>query len=263
MSNFNIYSIGGINYGNYLPQITTALQLMPDGLLYLDDMRLSEIPVLPSTVKILSCRKNYLREIPTLPSSLEQLYCDKNHYLSYIGPLPKTLQTLTCDYTGLTTLPELPEGLKRLSVNYSNLKTLPHLPESLQSFSCLNNPLIEPYKTFVMRYSDNYHYIEYGLKELKRDVNEYNSKSRQQMRASILKPNIVAARFDPAKIQKNLNRNQVNMEGYMTEENWEKYFTRRGEVWAEGVGTGAVGGKRSGRKTKRRKSSKKKTQKRR
>ena len=260
MSDYNIYSIGRVNYG---PRMERALDLMVDGLLNLDNMLLSEIPVLPGTVKILSCRNNYLTEIPILPASLEQLYCDHNLHLSSIGPLPKTLKTLTCDSTALTSLPALPEGLKRLSVNHSALQTLPDLPDSLQSFSCLNNPLIEPYRSFVARYSDNYRYIEYGLKELKRDVNSLNAYKRQKEKAALLKPNIIAARFDPVKIQRNMNRNRVNMEGYMSEENWEKYFTRRGEVWAEGVGTGAVGGKRNGRKTKRRKISKKKTQKRR
>ena len=249
--------------------------LGPDGYLNLEKLGLTELPPLPPTILRLNCNFNRnLVSLPPLPTSLEHLECVGNG-LTSLPPLPTSLKVLICRGNKLTSLPALPPNLIKLNCITNELSNLPVLPKTLESLYCRNNqlttlpvlpsgimtidifpnPFEEPYATFTLKYK-----ISGDLEKLIEDVNEANARKSHQAKTRGLKENLIAVRFDPKKIKRNMNKNQVDPEGYMSEENWEKYYERRGEVWTEGVGKG--GYKRSGykrsstRKTKKRQSNK-------
>ena len=117
--------------------------------------------------------------------------------------------------------------------------------------------LEETFKYFVQMYENDYAAVDYDLRDLKRDVNEYHAKRRQQQRGRELEENLVAKKYSPEKVEKMIEK--LYPEGMASgPNNWEGNYIRMGEVWTEGVGT-KKGGKR---KTQRRKSKKRKTQKR-
>jgi hypothetical protein len=234
----------------------------PDGFLWIDALWLDELPPLPPTLKSLVCSRNQLTQLPQLPTGLESLTCWANR-LTSLPPLPSTLRsldccknqltslpslpenllTLTCYENNLTHLPALPNGLAFLECHDNQLRTLPRLPETLLEVSCGKNPFEKPLKQIVNTYTAELRksiYISDRAKkdelttQFVKDVNAYLDRKEN------LKRELIEARYHPNRIQRHMNRNQVNKEGYMSEENWEKYFTRRGEVWTEGVGSSNV-----------------------
>lgn len=253
-------------------------RMKPDGELNLSRLGLVTLPPLPPTVKILHCTSNRLKTLPPLPEGLEELHCYFNS-ITELPHLPTTLRELACSHNLLTQLPDLPKNLQVLACNNNRLvrlpplpnhlrvlwcftnqlRTLPILPISLELFDCSGNPLEPGLQSLVDIFEREKPppliMMEMGedplpfLKIFIHRVNTYLERKK-------LKEGIIAARFEPRKIQRNMNRNRVDPEGVLSEENWEKYFTRRGEVWTEGVGR--QGGKR---KTRRRKITKRKTRK--
>lgn len=228
------------------------------GYLDLTYMGLETLPELPPTVKQLLCGNNLLKTIESLPPFLEELHCDNNPYLRSIRSVPPTLKTLRCNFSAITSLPDLPAGLQQLYCDGTNIETLPDLPPMLRIFSCEANKLKQPYKRFVLMYHDDYEYADYDLEDLKQDIREYNARKAHKAKTTWLEESLIADRFSPRKIQRNMNMNKVDPEGDFTNEMFNKYVERRGEVWTEGVGT-KKGGKR--KKTKQRKTRKTKQRK--
>jgi len=88
----------------------------------LDNLNLTELPELPSNLKLLDCCNNRLTQLPlSLPSGLKKLYCSNNQ---------------------LTKLPPLPQGLTELYCNGNRLTRLPLLPSNLKKLYCFNNQLM-------------------------------------------------------------------------------------------------------------------------
>ena len=199
----------------------------PGGILDLSDLGLEALPNLPPGVKVLRCSDNRLTQLPRLPSGLRSLECSHNR---------------------LTQLPELPSTLVRLWCAENELTTLPELPDRLNGILVSGNPFVEPFNGFLTIYENNG-----DVEEFKRRVNGFYGLRRQRVRTAGLKPEIIAARYDPRRIMVNLTENEINMNAPLSEANYEKYYERRKEAWTEGVGR-AVGGKRkSRRKSKKRK----------
>ena len=219
----------------------SSLPRLPQGLEKLDieQNTLTTLPTLPSTLKWLYCSANELTSLPELPKRLESLSCSYNLVTS-LPSLPQTLDELDCRECGLSSIPKLPPSLKRLYCDWNELAYLPPLPESLESITCTFNPFTYPFDTYVDVFNSGYG----GVELLRNRVNAFWASKKP------LKEGIVAARFDPRKIQANMNRNQINPNTPISEENLSKYYKKRGEVWTEGVGT-KKGGKRKSRKTKR------------
>jgi Leucine-rich repeat (LRR) protein len=91
---------------------------MRGGVLYLYNSGLTELPQLPSTLRVLDCMGNHLTELPQLgsegtPSTLVKLYCGGNQ-LTELPQLPSTLECLDCYGNQLTSLPQLPPTLRHL-----------------------------------------------------------------------------------------------------------------------------------------------------
>lgn len=123
---------------------------LPEGLIYFAcyfmnvntnpenfELVLYNLPILPSSLKILNCSANALTSLPPLPSGLIYLNCSNtyllNNYSEVVG-------------TGLTSLPELPSSLNYLNCKSAALHCLPPLPISLttllfdnDSIHCLPN----------------------------------------------------------------------------------------------------------------------------
>ena len=76
-----------------------------------------------------------LTSLPPLPASLKVLYCS-NTPLSTLPELPASLQELVCFKTPLTTLPELPASLKDLCCyNCPNLIIQRKQDETIQDYT--------------------------------------------------------------------------------------------------------------------------------
>jgi len=104
------------------------------------NMKLTELPVLPATLKVLNCSHNKLTCLPPLPPNLESLICSSN-LLSCLPPLPSTLRILSCASNKLLKFPaKLPE-LYRLNCRNTGLTMLPDLPASLGFLDCSQNRL--------------------------------------------------------------------------------------------------------------------------
>ncbi len=85
----------------YLPNITRFKNLQE---LYCANNKLSYLPDLPDTIKIISCSNNKITSLSRLPKNLEMLYCDNNE-LTSLPILPENLQVLYCDSNKLTFIP--------------------------------------------------------------------------------------------------------------------------------------------------------------
>jgi hypothetical protein len=101
---------------------------------------------------------------------------------------------------------------------------------------CSGNPFIEPIKSYVRQYLSQ----TTNPKEFIKYVNAY------LLQKEAIKEGLIMRKYDPKRIQANLERNVINLSNGLSNQLWETYFERRGEVWTEGVGT-KKGGERSGR----------------
>ena len=122
----------------------TELPVLPDSLrfLYCYYNRLTSLPTLPDNLEELICSDNLLTSLPVLPDGLESLDCGGNP-LKSLPKLPDSLLSLDCLDNELTQLPTLPSGLESLFCGNNPLMSLPKLPESLVWLSCLNTGLSE------------------------------------------------------------------------------------------------------------------------
>jgi Leucine-rich repeat (LRR) protein len=237
-------------------------EMGPDGFLLVDRLWLDELPPLPPTLKTLVCSRNQLTSLPQLPTGLKSLTCWANeltslpplppalkildcckNQLTSLPALPKNLESLTCYENNLTRLPALPPKLKWLQCHDNQLRRLPRLPESLEEISCDKNPFEKPLKQIVDIYSMEVRRPVYMMDPVKKRklVQQFIKDANQYLdRKENLKRELIEVRYHPNRIQRHMDRNQINMEGYMSEENWEKYFVTRGEVTTQGVGTSNV-----------------------
>jgi len=101
---------------------------------------------LQEDIKMIHLSERGLTYIPdklTRFTNLKFLYC-ANNKLTYLPPLPKSLQVLYCGSNQLTSLPPLPENLVYLNCNYNrlnNLHSIHTLPKELEELHCINNRL--------------------------------------------------------------------------------------------------------------------------
>ena len=238
-----------MNKISYLPELN-------EGLINLScaSNELRSIPELPSTLKYFACGANPLQSLPSLPNGLVQLYCNHTK-LSTLPDLPKTLLVLECGANELTKLPLLPPGLVRLECRRNKLETLPPLPTTLEFFECDPTGFVGPFKVLVEHlyqdrakvekdvkekygYNKRYEGIQYKETEQKRLLAQFiKDVNKIYERGQGLKEELVAYKYDPKRIEANLKRNQINMNQALSEKNYNKYFTRRGEVWTEGIST--------------------------
>ena len=125
------------------------------------DNKLTSLPELPKSLKVLYCFSNKLTNLPELPKGLEVLKCFNNK-LTKLPELPKSLETLSCHHNKLTNLPELPKSLKELDCSNNKLKVLPELPNTLKELICYSNKITSLPKSLIdcrniihITYSDN------------------------------------------------------------------------------------------------------------
>ncbi|SFB70802.1 Por secretion system C-terminal sorting domain-containing protein [Flexibacter flexilis DSM 6793] len=99
-----------------------------------DNLNLSTLPPLPSTLQVLDMSTCNLQSLPPLPPSLTLLDLSNNP-ISAFPALPSSLTSLSCEFcSALTALPELPPNIEWLDIPETAITCLPHLPESLYLF---------------------------------------------------------------------------------------------------------------------------------
>lgn len=128
-----------------------------------DCYKLTELPILPNTLKILNCSGNILTNLPILPSTLIKLYCSYNEII-VLPKLPNSLNILSCGSNNIIEILELPinltifdcssckiiqlpsifpSKLKKIIVCFNELTELPELPERIKMIEiidcCYNN----------------------------------------------------------------------------------------------------------------------------
>ena len=106
-----------------------------------EDNKLTNLPILPTTLLFVNCRYNLLTDLPNLPNFLEYLNC-RNNPLDSLPSLPNSLSYLDCTNNWLSILPTLPNSLRFLSCSGIGLANLPNLPDSLTSLKCALNQII-------------------------------------------------------------------------------------------------------------------------
>ncbi len=103
---------------------------------------ISNLPMLPPSIRSLRCGGSKLTTLPILPSTLRELFCDNSSLLSTIPQLPDSISYFQCSYCPLiTNLPTLPSMLRILACNNCNLSGLPNLPDSLEILQSEYNQL--------------------------------------------------------------------------------------------------------------------------
>jgi Leucine-rich repeat (LRR) protein len=112
--------------------------------LYIYCNRIKQIHSLPSTLRVFSCRRNYLTLLPPLPPNLEFFNCTVNQ-LTSLPALPLSLHTLYCNNNNLTSLPQLPPNLKIMHCWENQLTSMPCLPPTMLSLHCNHNRLYSFY----------------------------------------------------------------------------------------------------------------------
>lgn len=102
-------------------------------LLDLSKLNLTELPYLPSNLKVLYCSGNKITSFHNLPQSLNILYCDINP-ISCLEHLPNHLEYLNCSFTKMRSLINLPPTLQTIVYNYTNIDYIDTLPNNLKEF---------------------------------------------------------------------------------------------------------------------------------
>ncbi len=108
----------------------------PSSKLDLSYLKLTELPLIPSTCQKLYCHNNNLTFLPELPDC-KLLFCNSNQ-LTYLPSLPNC-QRLWCYDNLLTSLPSLP-NCTYLSCFNNKLTCLPKLDKCIRLY-CYNNKL--------------------------------------------------------------------------------------------------------------------------
>lgn len=97
------------------------------------------LPKLPNTLEVLYCNKTSIRELPELPAGLQVLGCSETS-IRELPALPDRLRELDCSDTSIVALPELPSALEYLVFSNTFISELPELPSGLENLYCKNTP---------------------------------------------------------------------------------------------------------------------------
>lgn len=106
----------------------------------------------------LSCYNNQLTFLPPLPATLQNLFCSYNQ-LTSLPSLPSGLLQIDCAGNQISSLPALPTGLQYLGCPLNQLTVLPNLPASLTNLNCFGNQLTTlpdlPEDLMILHANDN------------------------------------------------------------------------------------------------------------
>jgi hypothetical protein len=94
----------------------------------------------PPKLKSFRCELGYLTYLPPLPDSLEYLDIVGNE-VTILPELPKKLKHLYVHKNHLSEIPELPSSLKTLDILANNISSLPILPAVLETLWVGANPI--------------------------------------------------------------------------------------------------------------------------
>ena len=190
----------------------TELPKLPNSLIVLDCFanELTKLPELPNSLNILNCWNNNLTELPKLPNSLTRLYCNNNN-LTRLSKLPNTLKQLNCSNNELTELPELPNSLNSLLCFNNNLIELPDLPKNCFDFSYDYKKINYPKLDYEEDQEDEYYLVKLEIKI----INKTNLKNRIIKRIKLLNRNVLlewSARIcmNPKRIQRLLDNHEID-----------------------------------------------------
>ena len=194
------------------------------GRLDLSYLRITSIPELPATVRVLSCHHTDIISIPKLPDTLNELNCMDNKNLICLPDLPDGLVYLECDNNPkLTSLPKLPRWLRFLSVNNTALESLPDLPEYLSHLSCNSTkiteipPIPEDLWIFslvncanlIIQREPGDSLLDYN--ERWNDYREDQSRMRCQDRNQVIKEDLIAEFWNPSRVEKMLKQGRWDL----------------------------------------------------
>jgi hypothetical protein len=111
------------------------------GQLAIQNLELTELPLIPYSVKDLWCWGNNLEKLHNLPPTLELLSCSFNPLIQLPSILPSTLEYLICHSCKLTFLPGNLPNLQVLLCYNNQLTKIPIYP-SLTILNCEGNKLV-------------------------------------------------------------------------------------------------------------------------
>jgi hypothetical protein len=172
----------------------TSIPKLPTQLqiLYANQTPLTQLPQLPPKLRKLHVNNTKLQELPDLPSSLEELYAFQTHLTKLPAKLPRLLRTIWIQNTPLTQLLNLPSELRELYVYNTHIASLPPLPDSLVVLAVHNTPLAQK------RVDENN--IDYINR-----LNYHFEKERAQSRMACVKEELMECAWHPSRVSKWLN----------------------------------------------------------
>jgi len=135
-SNTINYNLEYLDLSNTLISYLDDLSMLSDvHTLYLSNMPLTEIPILPPSLNILDLSVTLITEInTTLPSTLLELNIS-NTQVDTLPNLPEIIQNLYLTDTNISILPQLFNNLKILYIDGTLISSLPSLPIYLQELN--------------------------------------------------------------------------------------------------------------------------------
>lgn len=95
----------------YLPDLNRFYRLKS---LFIDFNRITNLPLLPDSLRILYCNDNQIEELPVLPKRLRYLRAGYNKITKLPQSLPPKIKIISLQGNQLTDLPYLPSSLKVL-----------------------------------------------------------------------------------------------------------------------------------------------------
>lgn len=124
---------------------------------------ITKIPILPDTVEVINCSKNYIKEINPgkLPVLLNKLICSHNHIMTIPSITSGLFEVLNVENNSISYIPDdfttsareiniamnylqgelinLPNNLRNFNCNYNNITHITDLPEDLETLKCRKN----------------------------------------------------------------------------------------------------------------------------
>ena len=101
---------------------------------------LSNLPILPPNLLVLTCNDNSFATLGPFPQSLEFLYAHNNPNLSYVFGLPDTMNMLRLKNCAITAIDSLPNVIiASLDLSFNNLTSIPNFPDQASQIILNNN----------------------------------------------------------------------------------------------------------------------------
>jgi len=191
------YDVSFIDLSNrnlkYIPDLTRFILLHE---FWCNDNRLTELPALPLSLRILRCKNNLLHSLPeVLPINLQILSCINNCLISLPKKLPPNIVCIFCGNNFITRLPQLPSSLYMFTLSCNPVEELIGVYIAPNEFDIYN---INRISSIVERFTRNF----------------YREIIRKTIWVKYLEPKI-RKKYSPENLLRQMTVSGVNMDAHI------------------------------------------------